>query len=107
MVERNNLGTELTECENISAQTVIGFNQEQLLASWNRITSVEQTIGIPFLCELPILKYIFGTTTSNKEINRFFITVRAVPVVFNENMAPGTVAEFDKLTNSKQEKKDR
>ena len=107
VVERNNLGTELTECENISAQTVIGFNQEQLLASWNRITSVEQTIGIPFLCELPILKYIFGTTTSNKEINRFFVTVRAVPVVFNENMAPGTVAEFDKLTNSKQEKKDR
>jgi len=45
------------------------------------------------------LKYIFGTTTTNTEINRFFVTVRAVPVVFNENMEPGTVAEFDKLVS--------
>ena len=99
VVERNNLGAELTETENISVQTVVTFNKEQLLASWNRSSDVEQTIGIPFLCEIPVLKYIFGTTTTNTEINRFFVTVRAVPVVFNENMEPGTVAEFDKLAS--------
>lgn len=97
VVERNNLGAELIESENISAQTMIPFNREKLLASWNRTSEVEQNIGVPFLCELPVLKYIFGTTTTNTEVNRFFVTVRAVPVVFNENMAPGTVAEFDKL----------
>ena len=99
VVERNNLGAELTETENISARTVIDFNKEQLLASWNRTGTVEQTVGIPFLCEIPVLKYLFGTTTPNTETNRFFVTVRAVPVVFNENMAPGTIAEFDKLAN--------
>ena len=99
VVERNNLGAELIETENISAQTAVTFNQEQLLASWNRSSDVEQTIGVPFLCEFPVLKYIFGTTTTNTEINRFFVTVRAVPVVFNENMEPGTVAEFDKLVS--------
>ena len=99
VVERNNFGAELTETENISAQTVINFNKEQLLASWNRTGTVEQTVGIPFLCEIPVLKYLFGTTTTNTETNRFFVTVRAVPVVFNENMAPGTIAEFDKLAN--------
>ena len=99
VVERNNLGAELTEAENFSAQTVVAFNQERLLASWNRSSDVEQTIGIPFLCEIPVLKYIFGTTTVNTEINRFFITVRAIPVVFNENMEPGTVAEFNKLAS--------
>ena len=99
VVERNNLGAELTETENISARTVIDFNKEQLLASWNRTGTVEQTVGIPFLCEIPVLKYLFGTTTTNTETNRFFVTVRAVPVVFNENMAPGTIAEFDKLAN--------
>ena len=97
VVERNNHGTELTETENISSQTVLPFNREQLLASWNRSSDVEQTIGIPFLCEIPFLKYLFGTTTTNTEVNRFFVTVRAVPVVFNENMESGTVAEFDKL----------
>ena len=99
VVERNNLGAELTETETVTAQTVIEFNKEQLLASWNRTSHVEQTIGIPFLCEIPVLKYLFGTTTTNTEVNRFFVTVRAVPVVFNENMTPGTVAEFDKLAN--------
>ena len=99
VVERNNLGVELTETENISAQTVINFNKEQLLASWNRTGTVEQTVGIPFLCEIPVLKYLFGTTTTNTETNRFFVTVRAVPVVFNENMESGMVAEFDKLAN--------
>ena len=99
VVERNNLGAELTETENISARTVIDFNKEQLLASWNRTGTVEQTVGIPFLCEIPVLKYLFGTTTTNTETNRFFVTVRAVPVVFNENMTPGTIAEFDKLAN--------
>ena len=99
VVERNNLGAELTESEQISVQTDIHFNKEQLIASWNRSSDVEQTIGIPFLCEIPVLKYIFGTTTSNTEVTRFFVTVRAVPVVFNENMAPGTVAEFDKLAS--------
>ena len=99
VVERNNLGAELTETETVTAQTVIDFNKEHLLGSWKRTSEVEQTIGVPFLCELPVLKYIFGTTTTNTEVNRFFVTVRAVPVVFNENMAPGTVAEFDKLAS--------
>ncbi len=99
VVERNNLGAELIETETVTAQTVIDFNKEHLLASWNRTSNVEQTIGVPFLCEIPVLKYIFSTTTTNTEVNRFFVTVRAVPVVFNENMAPGTVAEFNKLAS--------
>ena len=100
VVERNNSGVELTETETVTAQTVIDFNQEQLLASWNRTSDVKQNVGVPFLCELPVLKYIFGTTVSNTEVNRFFVTVKAVPVVFNENMVPGTVAEFNKLVMS-------
>ena len=99
VVERNNLGAELTEAEVFSTQTVIDFNKEYLLASWNRSSEVKQTVGVPFLCEIPVLKYIFGTTTTNTEVNRFFVTVRAVPVVFNENMTPGTVAEFDNLAS--------
>ncbi len=99
VVERNNFGVELVETENISAQTILDFNKEQILAAWDRSSIVEQTVGVPFLCEIPVLKYIFGTTANNTEINRFFVTVRAVPVVYNENMAPGTVAEFDKLAN--------
>ncbi|MBE6363896.1 MAG: hypothetical protein E7054_09625 [Lentisphaerae bacterium] len=98
VVERNNQGVELTEKENFYSSTSLAFDKEQLLTSWNRTSNVEQTIGVPFLCELPILKYIFGTTTSNTEITRFFVTVRATPVVYNSNMDPGVVAEFDQVT---------
>ena len=98
VVERNNMGAELTEVEEIQAKATLPFNQEYVLASWTRTAEVEQTIGIPVLCELPLLKYIFGTTTKNQETIRCIVTARSVPVVYNENMAPGTVAEFDKIS---------
>lgn len=97
VVERNNMGTELTESETYAASTSLPFNEEQILASWDRTSTVEQTIGIPILCELPILKYIFGTTTKNTETTRCIVTARAVPVVYNENLAPGALAEFNKI----------
>lgn len=98
VVERNNQGVELTEKENFRSSTSLAFGKEQLLTSWNKTSNVEQTIGVPFLCELPVLKYIFGTTTSNTEVTRVFVTVRATPVVCNTDMKPGTVAEFDQIT---------
>ena len=98
VVERNNHGVELIEKEHFNSATSLAFGKEQLLNSWDRTSNVEQTIGVPFLCELPILKYIFGTTTSNTEVTRFFVTVRATPVHCNSDMDPGVVAEFDQVT---------
>ncbi len=96
-VERNNMGAEITECENIFTSVTLPYNEERIIAVWNRTSEVEQTIGVPFLCELPILKYIFGTTTKNTEITRCIVTARAVPVVYNETLAPGALAEFDSI----------
>ena len=77
-VEANNYGTQIgtstyTDC---SLKT-IEFGHEQILASSTREHDVEQTTGIPFLCELPLLKYIFGTTTTIKEKTYIFVTVEA------------------------------
>ena len=98
VVERNNMGAELTETEEISSDASLPLNKDVILATWTRTAEVEQTIGVPFLCELPVLKYIFGTTTKNKETIRCITVVRAVPVVYNENMAPGTIADFDEIS---------
>ena len=92
------MGVELTENEYISSSASLPFNKDVILTAWTRTTEVEQTIGVPFLCELPVLKYIFGTTTKNKESIRCIAVVRAVPVVYNENMKPGTVADFDEIS---------
>ncbi len=97
VVERNNMGAELTEKTNSSASVTMPLGEEIVLTSWNRTAKVEQTIGIPFLCELPVLKYIFGTTTENMETVSYVVTAKAVAANISENMKPGVVAEFDDL----------
>ncbi|MBO5802147.1 MAG: hypothetical protein J6R64_00235, partial [Lentisphaeria bacterium] len=97
VVERNNMGAEITETTEASASTSLNYNQEKLLMNWERVSEVEQTIGIPVLCELPILKYIFGTTTSNQEKTYYFVTARAVPVAPDDSIPQGVLKAFDEL----------
>jgi len=97
VVERNNMGTEISEKTDMASTSTLEYNRERVIASWDRISDVEQTIGIPFLCELPVLKYIFGTTTSNTETTHYYVTARAVPVNIQDRIEPGIMAEFDTL----------
>ncbi len=97
VVERNHMGAELTERTESGAAVTIPFNQETVLTSWNKTAIVRQTIGVPILCELPVLKYIFGTTTKNMETISYVVTAKAVPANITADMQPGIVAEFDEL----------
>ena len=80
VVERNNYGAELAEVSTVTGECNLLSGNEKLLASWSRESEVEQTIGVPFLMEIPILGYLFSTTTSNREKTYFFITARGTPV---------------------------
>lgn len=77
VVERNNYGEELTESSTVDSYVTMAVNHEKLLTSWTKDSEVEQTIGVPFLCEVPVLKYIFGYTTKNIDKTHFFLTVTA------------------------------
>ncbi|MDD3153983.1 MAG: hypothetical protein PHS41_03890 [Victivallaceae bacterium] len=76
VVERNNRGDELYDESFSSSVLTVQSGGEKLLSRWSREQEVEQTIGVPFLCELPVLKYIFGTTTRTKEKTLYFLTVK-------------------------------
>ena len=76
-VERNNYGTELIETSQFTGNASIELNTEKILASWDKTEDVEQTIGVPFLSEIPILKYLFSTTTTTREKTRVCMTVTA------------------------------
>ncbi len=80
VVERNNYGAELAEVSTVTGDCNLLTGSEKLLASWSRESEVEQTIGIPFLMEIPLLKYLFSTTTVNREKTCFFITARGTLV---------------------------
>lgn len=76
-VERNPYGSELVETTQITGNATIRLNRENILAVWNRDQEVEQTIGVPYLSSIPILKYLFGTTTTSVEHTKLYLTVKA------------------------------
>ena len=53
------------------------LKEERILAVWDREQEVEQTIGIPLLCDIPVLKYLFSTTTTSVEKSKVYLTVTA------------------------------
>ncbi len=75
--ERDNHWNLLIKKSTTKSRVVVKTGQERMLSKWVKKEEVEQTIGVPFLCELPVLKYIFGTTTKNKEKCYYFLTVKA------------------------------
>ena len=78
VVERNNYGAELAEVNSFSGNCNLLSGEEKILAGWSEESDVEQVIGVPFLSEIPVLKYLFSTTTTNRQKSWFFITARAV-----------------------------
>ena len=77
VTERSNRGDELGDSSTVGGELTLGFKTEKLLASYIKENDVEQTIGIPFLVKIPVLKYLFGTTTSIKERTYVVVTAEA------------------------------
>ena len=77
IVERSNRGEELGNSSTLSGSMTLGTGREKLLATYVRENDVEQTVGIPFLVKIPVLKYLFGTTTTLKERTYIIITAQA------------------------------
>ncbi len=77
VVERNNLGTELVETSQIQSNMLMDLNKEIVLGQWDKDQRIEQVIGVPWLMNIPILKYVFSTTTTSVERTRVYVTVTA------------------------------
>ena len=75
VIERGNTGSELNNSVSFSGAATLGFGGEKILAVYEKEHDVEQTIGLPILCRIPYLKYLFSTVTSVKE--RTYIVVSA------------------------------
>lgn len=77
VVERNNSGNQLVETSSINSNALIDLNKEIIIGKWDLDQEVEQTIGVPFLSKIPILKYLFSTTTKQREICHVILSVKA------------------------------
>ena len=83
VVERGNTGSELSNSAHFAGATTLGFGKEKILAIYEKENDVEQTIGLPILCRIPVLKYLFSTVTSIKE--RTYIVVSAEATIVDIN----------------------
>ena len=77
VVERGNTGSELSNATVFTGSATLGFGLEKVLAVYEKENDVEQTMGLPVLCRIPILKYLFSTVTSIKERTYIIVTAEA------------------------------
>ena len=89
VVERGNTGSELSNSATFTGGTTLQFGKEKMLAIYEKENDIEQTIGLPILCRIPWIKYLFSTVTSIKERTYIVVTAEAIPV--NPD-APGIMA---------------
>ena len=102
VVERNNLGTELVETGNISSNIQLDLGKEQVIAQWDKVQEVTETIGVPFLMDVPILKYLFSTETVSKEKTKVYLTIKAevLDTGHPADITTGTLKQIKTAANS-------
>ncbi|HPN84468.1 MAG TPA: hypothetical protein PK821_03930 [Victivallales bacterium] len=79
-VEKTNTGMDIQDVYYFSGWTTMDVGGEKCLASYAKEQISKQENGIPILCEIPFLKYLFGSTTESKSHKRIFITVSTKPL---------------------------
>ena len=92
VVERGNTGAELSNTALIAGAATLGFGKEKVLAVYEKENDAEQTIGLPILSRIPIIKYLFSTVTTIRERTYLVVTAEAEMVHPDDNDAP-TVSE--------------
>ena len=80
VVERGNTGTELSNSSVFTGGTTLSFGTEKMLALYEKENDIEQTIGLPILCRIPYIKYLFSTVTRIRERTYIIVTAEANPV---------------------------
>ena len=61
----------------MNGNILIPLNKETILGRWEKDSFVEQVIGVPWLSEIPILRYLFSTVTTVKEKTHVVVSVNA------------------------------
>ncbi|UDQ96775.1 hypothetical protein AAEX28_06885 [Lentisphaerota bacterium WC36G] len=90
VVERNNYGLELTQTNKVASSLTLDLESEMLLSTWSKTEQIEETIGVPFLSDIPVLKYVFSTTTNTDTTTKYFLTVKG-RLVHPEQNLPNTI----------------
>ncbi len=80
-VETDNLGTVTVDSNTFNSTLTLNIGTEMLIAAFDKNVKVEQYNGIPFLGEIPVLRYLFGAESKVDSKFKVFVTLTATPVI--------------------------
>lgn len=98
-VETDNMGVTTVDENTFASALTLQCNTEKLLAIYDKHVVTEQYDGMPFLGEIPVLKYLFGAETNVDSKFHIFVTMSATPVETKNIPDPkaGAVIEASEL----------
>ncbi len=101
VVEQANLSgnNNAVNTQKFYSYTTTAAGTEKLLASYVKDSKVTQNVGMPFLSDIPVLKYLTGNTSASISHSRVFVTLKADPVLPKTNLSAwaGKVIEASQL----------
>jgi hypothetical protein len=86
-VEQTSKGNPVQNVTNFKSWLTVAAGTEKLLGTFDREQDVSQYNGMPFLGDIPVLKYIFGAVEHSKSVSKVFVTVSVKPVTPTENLS--------------------
>jgi hypothetical protein len=100
-----NTGDLLEDDFEFESNTTVAANSEKLLATYTKHHKVKQNNGIPFLSDIPILKYIFGSSSDSWKNYRYYVTVEAKPLAPSNSWCDwaGKIVSADDMLKSHSE----
>ncbi|HCE44332.1 MAG TPA: hypothetical protein DET40_12360 [Lentisphaeria bacterium] len=86
-VELTNKGNPVQNVSNFKSWLTVAAGTEKLLGTFDREQDVSQYNGMPFLGDIPVLKYIFGAVAHSKSSTKVFVTVSAKAITPTDNLS--------------------
>ena len=80
VVERDNNGDEVVNTNLMRSYLTTAPGSEKLIASFKRQHEVNQNNSMPFLGEIPGLKYLFGSSVDSEADYKVFVTIEVLPL---------------------------
>ncbi len=88
LAEQANDGDRVENDYQFESRMTVAAGSEKLMAVYTKEHKVNQDNGVMGLGELPLLKYVLGSTSESKTFTRYFVTVMAAPVSPETSLSP-------------------
>jgi hypothetical protein len=86
-IEQTSKGNPIQNVSNFKSWLTVAAGTEKLLGIFDREQDVSQYNGMPFLGDIPVLKYLFGAVEHSKSSSKVFVTVSIKAITPTDNLS--------------------